>query len=163
LEEIPGWRLEVDSFKHIVPGMEKTYARGYHGLAKAGKKSKDENLHEWRKRAKYLRYHFKILDRLWPAMLDTLEDELHDITDYLGMAHDLEILEQTILDERIPFKNDESATLFFALLHEQKNALQKRALMRGQKVFVDDPDEFVRKMGLYWKLHKQKLENAAAS
>lgn len=51
-----------------------------------------EAAHEWRKRAKDLRYQAELLVGIWPGPLTAFAEELHRLTGLLGWVHDLSSL-----------------------------------------------------------------------
>jgi CHAD domain-containing protein len=54
------------------------------------------NLHEWRKKIKYLYYQFQILNPVLPGDLLIYESQLDKLSEYLGTDHDLAELEDSL-------------------------------------------------------------------
>lgn len=159
LQEIPAWELQIDSFEQIRPSINRTYTRGLKGLQASKKNGDIDKFHEWRKRAKYLRYHIDILNRVWPEHFETIEDELHDLTDLTGTLHDLHNLQQVVTELDNPFSNHEERILFNTLADKQQKYLKKHALLKGQKFYTDSPTEFCNRLEVYWVTHQKEIEN----
>ena len=66
----------------------------------------DKAWHELRKCAKALGYQLRLLKPIWPGMLNSLGDEIDQLTDCLGDANDLSILYGRILNE--PYDRSEN-------------------------------------------------------
>jgi hypothetical protein len=70
------------------------YKRGRNRLFDAYAAPSPDNFHEWRKRTKYLWYHVRILRPLWPAVLEELANEIHELSNLLGLDHDLAVFHE---------------------------------------------------------------------
>ncbi|MDX1641630.1 MAG: CHAD domain-containing protein [Balneolaceae bacterium] len=159
VEKIPSWNLDIQSFEEIRPSIERTYGRGLNGLQESIKEGKIEHFHEWRKRVKYLRYQIDILNRLWPQVFKTLEDELHDVTDLTGFLHDMHNLQNSARRLDDPFSDEEERILFYALSDKQQEYLKKHALLKGQKFYIDSPSDFCDRFEVYWNMHQKEIQN----
>lgn len=159
LQKIPGWELEIQSFDDIRPSIKRTYSRGVNGLEDSLDDGEIENLHEWRKRVKYLRYQIDVLNRIWPQVFKTMEDELHDVTDLTGNLHDLHNLQDVILEFDDPFSDNEERILFNTLADKQQKYLKKHALLKGRKFYTDSPAKFCDSFEVYWETHQEEIEN----
>jgi CHAD domain-containing protein len=75
----------------VAAGFEKVYGRGRARLDDAYDDPSDPPaaFHEWRKRAKYLWYHLRLLAPAWPEILEPRAEEQHGLTNLLGDANDL--------------------------------------------------------------------------
>lgn len=80
----------------IGTGLERTYRKGRDAFAAAKRDRTTENLHEWRKQAKYFWHQLQLLEPLWPGLIGKVADQAHRLTDYLGEDHDLAVLCDTI-------------------------------------------------------------------
>jgi len=159
VKKIPGRPLDIQSFEDIRPSIKRTYTRGVKGLQSSLEHKKIEDFHEWRKRVKYLRYQIDILNRLWPQVFETLEDELHDITDLTGFLHDMHNLQNSTQKLDNPFSNKEERILFYALTDKQQNYLKKHALLKGRKFYTDSPSDFCDRLEVYWDTHQEEIQN----
>gem|GEM_PF-334500 len=158
-EEIPGWPLDIQRFNDIRPGIKRTYKRGVKALHASREDGNVENFHEWRKRAKYLRYQLDVMNRLWPVVFEVLEDELHEVTDMTGTLKDLYNLGDVGAELGNPFRDEDERILFRALIDKQVEYLKKHALLKGRKFYADDPTDFCDRLEVYWKTHRKEIDS----
>jgi CHAD domain-containing protein len=97
-------RLPVLPLKGVDPGVlargvRKVYKRGARRRLEAYDDGGPAVFHEWRKRAKYLWYHLRLLAPAWPQILEPWAGEQHELTDRLGLANDLADLERDVADD----------------------------------------------------------------
>ncbi len=88
------WKLTETDDDAVALGVAKTYDRAAKATRKAGKKAAPDRIHEWRKRAKYHRYHARIMAPVWPEMLGPRRDAAHRLEDLLGEHRDLTLLSE---------------------------------------------------------------------
>jgi CHAD domain-containing protein len=64
--------LTIDSseWRAIRKGLHRTYRLGRDAMAEAPRDASDNTLHEWRKRAKDLRYQLQFLCKAWPGVMN---------------------------------------------------------------------------------------------
>src|SRR4030095_14191188 len=73
-----GWtelRLKRGDWRHIGRGIERSYRRARKGFCSLGKDPADEHLHEWRKRAKDLMYHVRLLQPSKPKKSRRIDNQ----------------------------------------------------------------------------------------
>ena len=63
-------------------------------LAAAADDPTVEDLHEWRKQAKYLWNQLQVLEPLWPAVMEELANQAHELGRLLGDDHALAVLRE---------------------------------------------------------------------
>jgi CHAD domain-containing protein len=109
------------------------------------------HFHEWRKRAKDLRYQLEFLSSLWPGVLPAVVDDLHELTDLLGQANDIDLLTCTL--EMIP--RPEQEDLFRSPMvrgfHDWQRELRKEGLRVGARLYSDKPGVMVSRMEACWE------------
>ena len=100
--------------------------------------------HEWRKRVKSHWYHVRLLESLHSgarARARTL-DRLETL---LGDAHDLAMLQQTLLSEHArQFGDARSRDLVLGTISRAETSLRRRALGLGHRTFAKRPGEFAK-------------------
>ena len=157
VKKIPGWPIEIQNFDEIRPSIKRVYKRGYKALQKSLESGEVKDFHEWRKRAKYLRYQIDILNRLWPQVFTVYEDELHDITDFTGTVNDIQNLQITVQNLDEPFSSRDEKMLFDAITRKHEKSMKKHALLKGRKFYVDSPSDFCDRMEVYWNTHQEEM------
>jgi CHAD domain-containing protein len=147
------WTLDADGFDAIGPGVKKSYRRGRSAMETAYDDPTTEHFHEWRKRAKYHRYHTRLLRNVWSSPMKTRRSELKKLTDQLGDEHDLAVFRE-ILDAE-DFKLDtESRNALFGLIARRRAELQATSNPLGARVHAETPDALIGRLRVYWDAWK---------
>jgi len=81
--------IEVEA---MAGGVAKTARRGRTAWKASRKDASDEQVHEWRKRVKYLWYQARLAAPADPEGIGPLVDQLDELSDLLGDEHDLTVL-----------------------------------------------------------------------
>lgn len=160
-DRVAGWTLDAEGFDAIGPGFAKTYARGRSALAAAYSARTAESFHEFRKRAKYHRYHLRVLVPVWPAVLKPFRTAAHDLTDLLGENQDLHVLRETLRTETELLGNDRDAQALLGLLEQRQAELRSRAQPLGRRVFAEQPKAATARLGAYWQAWAESAEGHA--
>jgi len=121
----------------------------------AGEGPIDERSHKLRKRVKDLRYQLEFLDRGQPK-LGRLVGYLHHLTDLLGDANDLTTLARYTASVDV-VSEPERAALTVAL-EGTKQALRSEATALSARLFEEDPDSFVRRVGEWVALPQDRSQ-----
>ncbi|MGR3454822.1 CHAD domain-containing protein [Pseudooceanicola sp.] len=133
-ERTDKWKLTEADGEAVALGLIKTYERAQKAMAKARKKLTTERLHEWRKRAKYHRYHTQILAPVWPAMMEARLAQAKHLEDLLGEYRDLTLLADEARALERP--SDISARAAFTGLAERRQtAILARAFPLSDRLF----------------------------
>ncbi|MCB0633829.1 MAG: CHAD domain-containing protein [Lewinella sp.] len=150
--------MDVNDFSDILPGIRKVYSRGRKAMKKARSSGEEQYFHLWRKRAKYLRYQLDILRRIWPAVLSTLESELHTLTDLAGMSHDLQVLRETLAKLDTETLEQPIGLHLQALLDKHQEFVRTHALLLGERIYELPPKAFCNLLEVYWKRYAEEIE-----
>jgi CHAD domain-containing protein len=131
-------------------GLRRVYAQSRRAMNCVLNRPGPQVFHEWRKQVKYLRYELAILEPLWPALIRTLMDQAHRLTDYLGEDHDLTVLREMALahPSELP---DGALEALLALIERRQGQLRKKAVLLGSRLFEEKPKQFVARFGQYWR------------
>jgi CHAD domain-containing protein len=136
--------------KKLTKGIRKVYARGQSEMQKAIKDPTVENLHEWRKSAKYLRYQLEMLESTWPEMIRPLAEQSKLLGDFLGTDHDLVVLKD-VIDKECPDACDDTAReTLLGLIHQRRTELESDAFELGQKIYTESGKQFSQRFKQYW-------------
>lgn len=164
-ERLPRWRLASseaagERVELFADGLKKTYRRGRKAMAAAYAHPGVDAFHEWRKRAKYLRYHLRLLRPAWPAALKRARSEVKTLGDRLGDEHDLAVLRET-LPLALGADADPTRTqVFSALIAPRCAELRSEARWLGLRVYAETPKAFTRRLAAYWEAARQEDEAA---
>ncbi|MFL5819045.1 MAG: CHAD domain-containing protein [Conexibacter sp.] len=89
---VEAWPLDGADWETVLAGIGRAYSRGRDAFAVATATPEPELLHAWRKRAKDLWYHQRLLAPAWPDVLGAQAEAAHGLTELLGVDHDLAVL-----------------------------------------------------------------------
>lgn len=154
---IADWEIDSDDWSAISPSLKRVYKRGYKGLHRAISEPSTENLHEWRKRVKYLRYQLRILRPLWTEMMKEWIDRTHDLSDYLGEDHDLAVLTEFTSSQPERFEGENTLDTLIALGDRRRTELQSSAIVLGKRIYTEKPKDFVDRLGNYWQIWQSEI------
>ena len=139
-----------DDFDAIASGLRRVYRRGLRGYHRAREDRTTEDLHEWRKRVKYLRYQMEALTPLQPVLIGGLATELDRLGELLGDDHDLAVLSELVRSNPLEFDDARQRWLLAALAYERRVALQREAFMIGEALYSERPRQFTHRIGAMW-------------
>lgn len=144
---IESWRLERGEPK-AVDGLTRIYRRGRRAMRDAEADPSEPNLHQWRKRAKDLRYGLELFAAAWSGPLEATAEEAHRLTDLLGDHHDLAMLREDLGERRL---GDEETRALAAAIGARQERLAADALDLGRRLYAERPKDFRRRFRRYWK------------
>jgi CHAD domain-containing protein len=146
-------RYSQDAEGAWVPEVSRAFREGSRWMARADSSRSPEAYHEWRKEAKHLRYHLRLLRPAWSGRLDTAEGHLHKLTDLLGEHHDLTDLHRRLTGDppvaTTDLRRTEVASLE-ALVIGRRHQLESEALDLGLRIYSKDPDELEERFRSLW-------------
>ncbi len=145
---IRDWDLGSGSWKLIDPGLGWTYKRGRRAMRRAESEPSEESFHRWRKRAKDLWYLLRILQPVWPEVLDASVDEAHRLADLLGDHHDLAVLRGDLASRS--FAGEDSEALAAAIA-TRESELANAAFELGHRLYAEKPKAFRARLRAYWR------------
>lgn len=137
------WQIIEQGWPVIESGLKRTYREGRKAGAAAYAEPTADNLHEWRKQAKYLWHQLQLLERL-PPRIGELVDDMHALSDHLGDDHDLAVLRNKAF-QRGNGLDKKSANELKALIDRRRAELQARAFELGERLYSDKPKPFARR------------------
>ncbi len=144
LDAIEHWNLRTTGFYDILPGIGRTYAKGFDAWQQAVDDPTDEHFHRLRKWAKYLWYQTRILERINRKTMHQQRVRLQVLGEVLGHAHDLAVLE-----DAMALRGDAEKPIV-ERAHKQKKQQYVEALKVSDEVFHSSPDRQVANMARWW-------------
>ena len=126
LKRVDQWELQDFTWKDA--------RRAWHRACKACRRAcevarsepTDENLHEWRKRAKDLWHEMLLLRKACPAVEKPLDD-IGALTDILGDDRDLALLAKTARDREDSLDSPDQFRMLLGQISERRKKLQAKA------------------------------------
>lgn len=147
---VRAWPLEKEGFQCIEPGLRRVYRQAKRAEAEAYSARTDVAFHEWRKRAKDLRYHVDLLEPVWPEVMKNVEKTLHRLTDCLGDDHDLSDLRRVMTSSPTLTRGVKGVKRVIDRIDRRRSELQVDARPIGARIFSEKPREFSQRVGAYW-------------
>jgi hypothetical protein len=141
---IPTWPADDLAWPDLICGLRRTYRRARRAMRSAQEDPGDTALHEWRKRAKALGHHARLLRCLAPPWLQAFEAELSRLGHELGDDHDLAVWVASVTGRpraQLPAPPRRTARRLAA---GRRNTLQEQAFARGGWLFAEKPNRFLR-------------------
>jgi CHAD domain-containing protein len=149
-KRVRAWPLRKEGFLLIESGFRRGYRQGRVAQVEAYASRADEAFHEWRKRAKDLRYHVDLLEPIWPESMKDLEKTLHDLTDLIGDDHDFADLRVTLTSSPQLTGGSDGITPLIELIDRHRSELQAAARPVGARVYAEKPRAFAKRIASYW-------------
>lgn len=149
------WGSPIDrtdgGFAALAPGLGATYRAGKRAMTIAFRSRTPEAFHEWRKQVKYYRYQLEILEPMWPAQLGPTAESAHQLSDLLGVDHDLWVLAAAVAGDLAPATTLAERTVLDALIERSRFELEKLAMPLGQMLYAESTASVVKRFGIYWE------------
>ncbi len=145
---IEAWPLQANSWKLVGPGICRAYRRGRREMSRAAEDPSGANMHQWRKRAKDLWYHLRILRDARPEAFGNSLEWADELADALGDHHDLTVLGDDLLRRDLPLAGRPALV---AAIAERQEELAGTAFELGERLYARKPKVFRRKMRRGWK------------
>jgi len=131
---------ELES-RHVLSGWEANYRRGVREFEIARETRSGEDCHSWRKRAKYLAYHYEILTFLDPERVGRLAIRTARLASWLGEHHDLDVLEKTAPAASTDCREAWEKGGLARLVATRKRELEDASFALGEELYGDDPEQ----------------------
>lgn len=133
-----GWRL-------LGAGLEQSHSQARDGWRAVRDDPSDEGLHEWRKAAKTLWYHLRLIAKVRPKKLGPLIERLEKLGDLLGEDHDLATLHAYAREH-----DAASLDVLEPLIAHRRRQLHRRACLLARKCFRVRSSSFVPRVKSWW-------------
>jgi CHAD domain-containing protein len=148
------WEVGADGWAAIGPGLQQTYRDARQALALTAQGSDPDASHDWRKQVRYHAIHVGMLRPMHPGPLKAREQALVRLGDWLGEAHDMEVLLEAMAAAPGRFGGIVSATTLARLARRRKERLHRKALEAGAALFAEKPRVLVAQWGDWWRAWK---------
>lgn len=148
-ERIDCWPLRSLTTDHLVEAFARGYARGRRAYRVVLADPTDDQLHDWRKRAKDLWYHLRLLREAWPAVTGVWKEEAHRLTDLLGDDHDLSMLIPAISRDPDRGAASRGANVVRTAILRRRQMLQDEARLLGLRLYAEKRRAFERRVSMY--------------
>lgn len=143
-------RVGPRHWRAVSAGLRHVYDQGRTLLQACVERGRDEDFHEWRKAAKYLRYQLDLFADDRDAELTGYCDGLHRLTDLLGDDHDLGQLHAAIQADPKAFGGQRAAATLETMIHRRRATLRAQAVTLGEELYALAPKAAERAWHTRW-------------
>jgi CHAD domain-containing protein len=140
--------VEMDK-GHLKKAITHSYQKNRKAFRRIRKNPTTENFHEWRKRAKDLRYQMTMLAQAWPAFMEMQEREFHRLTDLLGQAHDWALLETLVRENNALALSPAERSALKDIIARSQTTHYEAALTLGRLLYAETSSAFSKRWGCY--------------
>jgi len=135
--------LSALDLEAVIEGARRTYRRGRKRVAEVRGARSVTQLHQLRKRAKYSRFHHRLLKPLWPDSLGAAHDAFELAADRLGDHHDLAVL-LAALDDPKHGASTSAPVRLLIVQHLHRRFAQ--GFDEARRAFAEEPASFARRL-----------------
>ena len=143
------WRVGKGGWSELGPAFKRIYRDARRAMPTPHGGADEVQLHEWRKRTKYLRHALQMLEPMRPAMLSPLLQQARSLSEALGEHHDLALLALKARD--FSRGNHVSVAPLLNAIARRQHQLTVRARATGARLYRAKPQELTRRLGRYWR------------
>lgn len=144
----------------LAPGFEREYRRGRKRLNALGEEPTVDELHEWRKRAKDLWCHQRLLKRLWPDAQDPIRRAASTVSDLLGDDHDLGLLIDRLDGDLGAELGEPRRGMIVEYIVGVRADIQAEARSLGALLYADEPGAWADRHGAWWQTARDRAGSA---
>lgn len=152
LRLVENWNWDLVTLEVTFTAVVSNYRLGLRLYENCRASRDPHECHEWRKRTKYLSFHYQLLRFMAPEAYGQRAVLAEELASWLGEHHDLAVLEETLADYASLDLSAASAQTLIRLCEERRTELENAAFERGAVVYLDRPET----------LHERFAESAAA-
>lgn len=151
-ERITRWPVRGAGFEALREGAKRIYRQGRRSMREAYASDDALQFHEWRKRAKDLWYHTRLLGPIWRDEMKLRAIRLEELSDTLGDDHDLVVFTQLVQDRPRMFGPRDFRTELSSCIALRQQELRADAYRLGQLLYAERPESYVSRIEAYWRL-----------
>jgi CHAD domain-containing protein len=150
LARVDSWPAPPEDWNPVYRSLRSTYRRGRRCARGNARHATGPALHEWRKRAKYLRSQLEIIAPVQHASVEAMSAKLHKLSAHLGDEHDLALLSD-LAERNGRHIGRQADSALQKLIDKRRRKLRKRALAVGLPIYAEKPADFERRLRHYFR------------
>lgn len=155
-KRVDTWKVNEAGLLALAKGFARTIRRNQQACQTAYAESRPESFHEFRKRAKDLRYHLNLVSKAWPEVLDGYEAAARDLESKLGDDHNLVVMRDTILEKPEAFGKGEDIDAFLKIVDNHQKKLRSECRTLADRLYSEKPKLWRRRIELCWTAWKEE-------
>jgi CHAD domain-containing protein len=150
LAMVDSWPAPPQQWPPIYGSLRDSYRKGRRCARCNSRSASGPALHEWRKRAKYLRNQLEVIAPVQHASVEAMAAKLHKLSDHLGDEHDLAVLGELARRRRRLLGRKADSTLQ-KKIEQRRRKMCKRALAVGLPIYAEKPARFEKRLRGYFR------------
>lgn len=150
------WPYDKADIRLLADGLATTIERGRKSYRHAYAEPLPENFHDWRKRAKDLRYQLTLLEKLWPDVFGGFLAAAKKLEELLGMDHNLVVLRETLLTRADGADGQEEIRVLLRMIDAYQHELRGEAEGLGIRLYSEKPKHWSRRVHHSWEARKKE-------
>ncbi len=155
--DVQHWKLPGKGFGLLAAGFRRTYADGVRDLARAQRRTPDELLHEWRKRAKDHWYTASCCLRAGQTRWKLARNS-SSRSPTRWVTTDLAVMTELMQGEPELFGTPDTREAVQRCIEQRRAQLQQRALRLGRRLYAEPPKALAERVGAYWRIARKESE-----
>ncbi|GGC33736.1 CHAD domain-containing protein [Novosphingobium marinum] len=144
------WSLDAKGWDAVAGGLAKTYGRARDAAEEARCCPGPDAFHELRKRIKYHWYHSRLLENVWPDMMEQRQKLAKELSDIFGDHHDLSVFEEQLAANPHDYGDPRNVETAIGLARGRKMALEEQGWPRVQRLLAQSPEDLAAHLGALW-------------
>lgn len=150
LTQLDSWPAPPEEWQPVYASLCDTYRKGRSCARRNEQRASGSTLHEWRKRAKYLRSQLEVIAPVQHASVEAMAAKLHKLSDHLGDEHDLAVLGE-LVQRRAPQMGRKAQSALQKQIDKRRRKMRKRALAVGLPIYAEKPGQFESRLRGYFR------------
>lgn len=151
------WPLENADVGIVSRAIASALRRGRKSKKQADESGLAEDYHEWRKRAKDLRYHLELVEKTWEPVFGGYLNSATDLEQRLGDDHNLAVLHDVLLDSRNQFGPRRVKTLL-RILGDRQKRLRTEANSLAERLYGEKPRWWQQRVERCWDARREEKD-----
>jgi CHAD domain-containing protein len=155
-DQAESWPYDKADIRLLADGLATTIERGRKSYQHAYAEPLPDNFHDWRKRAKDLRYQLTLLEKLWPDVFGGFLAAAKKLEELLGMDHNLVVLRETLLTRADGVGAQEDIRVLLLMIDAYQHELRSEAEGLGIRLYSEKPKHWIRRVQHSWEARKKE-------
>jgi hypothetical protein len=146
------WKPSHSRFAALAAGIRLSHQRGRKAMARAKRRQRAADFHEWRKHLKALWYELRLVEDASPRIRRDVE-ALERAEAWLGDDHNVVILCAELSEGRPRGESQIDRDRVRLAGHRYQSELRTKALAATKRIYTRAPREYANDIGRDWKSH----------
>ena len=147
-------RVKQSSFEIVRRGVERSYRNARRDMKRSFATGIDEDFHVWRKSVQAHWRHMLLIDRAWPDMFAARAQLAKDMSDLLGLDHDLYVLIERANSLSDDDMEGAGRDALVEAAHERQREIRNELQIKAVILFAEPTSRFAANVGVYWRAAK---------